>query len=107
MNPFQVVPSTTSHKRESLTTTLEVFSRLAMRDVDLNLHHLMEGEVTVSEVRDALAAGNQRIWIVSGGWCDFYQSGPPIDETFRSVHRQAAFARELGIDRMRLFFGRL
>ena len=34
--------STTSHKREPLLATLEVFGRLGLRDVDLNLHHVLE-----------------------------------------------------------------
>lgn len=107
MTPFLILPSTTSHKNEPLVPTLDVFSRLGMRDLDLNLHHLVEGGVAVATVRDALAAGGQRVWIASGGWCDFYHDRPRIDETFRSVDRQVAIARELGVDRLRLFFGRL
>jgi sugar phosphate isomerase/epimerase len=107
MKTWQVVPSTTSHKREPLLPTLEVFSRLGMCDLDLNLHHLMEQSVTVDEIRAALAAGGQQLAIVSGGWCDFYETGPRIDDTFRSVDRQVALAKALGVDGLRLFFGRL
>jgi len=34
-----VLASTTSHKREPLLPTLEVFGRLGLREVDVNLHH--------------------------------------------------------------------
>jgi sugar phosphate isomerase/epimerase len=61
----------------------------------------------VADVRAALATWEQRIWIVSGGWCDFYRDDLDIGETFRSVERQVGIADELGVARMRLFFGRL
>lgn len=107
MKPWEVVPSTTSHKREPLAPTLEVFARLGMCDLDLNLHHLVEGGLPVDEVRSLLSSRGQRVAIVSGGWCDFYDASPRIDETMQSVERQVALARALGVDRMRLFYGRL
>lgn len=107
MNPGQVLPSTTSHKDEPLMPTLEIFSRLGLCDLDLNLNHLVERGVPVEEVRRALAANGQRVWIVSGGWCDFFEPPPKIEETFASVARQVAMARAFGVDRLRLFFGRL
>jgi sugar phosphate isomerase/epimerase len=107
MRPWLVLASTTSHKQEPLRATLDVLSRLGMRDLDLNLHHLIEAGVSIDEVRSALEVGEQRLWMVSGGWCDFYQGAPSIEETFRSVERQVAIAAELAVDRVRLFFGRL
>jgi sugar phosphate isomerase/epimerase len=107
MQRLQILPSTTSHKGESLELTLEVFALLGMRDLDLNLHHLIEGGMRVATVRDLLRTRGQRVWIVSGGWCDFYHAEPRIDETFRSVDQQVTIARALGVDRLRLFFGRL
>jgi sugar phosphate isomerase/epimerase len=103
----RVLASTTSHKTESLPSTLEVFSKLGLRDLELNLHHLFEEGVPVGVVEKALAAGGQRVWIVSGGWCDFFQPPPQVDETFKSVDRQAAIVRTLCAERLRLFFGRL
>jgi sugar phosphate isomerase/epimerase len=103
----RILPSTTSHKREPLLPTLEVFSRLGLRDLDLNLGHLIEGGVAVDEVARGLAAGGQTVWVVSGGWCDFYHRAPRIDETFASVDRQVRIARQLGVAELRLFFGRL
>jgi len=107
MRPPRVLPSTTSHKHEPLGPTLEIFARLGLLDLDLNLNHVIERGVDVESVKAALDAGRQRAWIVSGGWCDFYDGAPRIEETFRSVDRQVAIAGELGVDRMRLFFGRL
>jgi sugar phosphate isomerase/epimerase len=107
MRPWLVLPSTTSHKREPLQATLAVFSRLGMNELDLNLHHLIEAGVSVDDVRQFLAAGDQRAWVVSGGWCDFFQSSQTIEETFRSVEAQVAIASGLKVDRIRLFFGRL
>jgi sugar phosphate isomerase/epimerase len=107
MRPLQVLPSTTSHKKEPLAPTLDVFSRLGLRDLDLNLHHLIELGAPVDDVRGMLAAGGQRVWIVSGGWCDFFHGAPRIEDTFRSVERQVALATALDADRLRLFFGRL
>jgi 3-dehydroshikimate dehydratase len=107
MKPHQILPSTTSHKREPLLPTLEIFSRLGLRDLDLNLNHMIERGVDVDTVRAALATNGQRVWIVSGGWCDFFAREPEIQETMTSVARQVAMARAFGVDRMRLFFGRL
>jgi sugar phosphate isomerase/epimerase len=103
----RILPSTTSHKGEPILPTLEVFSRLGLRDLDLNLGHLIEGGVPVEEVTRGLAAGSQTVWVVSGGWCDFYHRAPRIEETFASVDRQVRIARQLGVGELRLFFGRL
>lgn len=103
----RVLASTTSHKREPLLPTLEVFGRLDLRDIDLNLHHIIEEGVAVDTVKDAAAANNLRIWIVSGGWCDFFHAPPQADETDRSVARQVEIAQRLGATQLRLFFGRL
>jgi len=73
----------------------------------LNLHHLIEESVPVGDVAEALAAGGHRVWIVSGGWCDFFHRAPQVEATFASVGRQVALARQLGVGRLRLFFGRL
>ena len=107
MRPHQILPSTTSHKHEPLIPTLEVFSRLGLYDLDLNLNHLIERGVAVDDVRRALASNGQRVWIVSGGWCDFFDPPPKIDETFTSVGRQVVMARAFGVHVLRLFFGRL
>src|SRR5690349_12494695 len=105
--PFRILPSTTSHKREPLVSTLEVFAKLGLLDIDLNLHHLFELGTPVRMVKDALAANEQRVWIVSGGWCDFFHTAPEIDGTMEAVATQVALAHELGVNRMRLFYGRL
>ncbi len=103
----RVLASTTSHKREPLLPTLEVFSRLGLRDLDLNLHHVIEGGLPVETVAAALTAGRHRVWVVSGGWCDFFHGPPRIDDTFQSVLRQVQIADRLGARTLRLFFGRL
>ena len=77
-----VLPSTTSHKHESLLATLDVFARLDMRDLDLNLHHLMVEGLPVEKVAQALGRENLRVWIVSGGWCDFFHEKPLVEATF-------------------------
>jgi sugar phosphate isomerase/epimerase len=105
--PFQILPSTTSHKAEALIPTLEVFARLGLTDLDLNLNHIVERGAAAADVRAALAANGQRVWITSGGWCDFFDEPPEIDRTFESVDRQVGLAREFGVDRLRLFYGRM
>jgi len=107
MNPFQVVPSTTSHKHEAIGPTLDVFARLGFRDIDLNLNHLIERGVSVDQVQRALAKNGQRVALVSGGWCDFFDRPPKIEQTFGSVARQVEMARSFGVSILRLFFGRL
>lgn len=103
----RVLASTTSHKREPLLATLEVFGRLGLRDIDLNLHHILEGGVPVPDVARAIAAYDVRLWVLSGGWCDFFHPAPEIERTFASVARQVSIARDLGVRHLRLFFGRL
>jgi sugar phosphate isomerase/epimerase len=103
----RVLAATTSHKREPLLTTLEVFGRLGLRDLDLNLHHVIEERVPVPAIAEAAAAHGLRVWALSGGWCDFYTTGPEIDRTFASVARQADLCRTLSVGLLRLFFGRL
>jgi sugar phosphate isomerase/epimerase len=103
----RLLASTTSHKKEPLLPTLEVFARLGLRDLDLNLHHLLEAATPVEEVARAIATGGQRVWVVSGGWCDFFHRAPRIEDTFRSIDRQVVIAKRLGVDTLRLFFGRL
>jgi sugar phosphate isomerase/epimerase len=103
----RVLASTTSHKRESLVPTLDVFGRLGLRDLDLNLHHVIEERVPVAAVAGAVAANGLQIRAASGGWCDFYKSPPEIDATFDSVARQVEICRTLGVGLLRLFFGRL
>ena len=103
----RLLASTTSHKKEPLLPTLEVFACLGLRDLDLNLHHLLEAGTPVEAVADQVAAGGQRVWIVSGGWCDFFHRAPRIADTFSSIDRQVVIAKRLGVDTLRLFFGRL
>ena len=103
----RVLISTTSHKRAPLAPTLETFARLGMRDLDLNLSPIMEGGLTTVQVEAAIRAANQRVWVVSGGWCDFFDRPPDAERTFTSVSRQAEAARALGVHHLRLFFGRL
>jgi sugar phosphate isomerase/epimerase len=103
----RILASTTSHKREALPATLEVFARLGLCDLDLNLHHLLEGDEHAEAVADLTARHGQHIWVVSGGWCDFFHGSPRIDETFQSVDRQVRIAGRLGAAMIRLFFGRL
>ena len=102
-----VLASTTSHKREPLVPTLDVFARLGLADVDLNLHHLMELGVPVEAVEAAVRANGQRVWVVSGGWCDFFHREPDLDRTWTSIERQVGIARRLEVPTLRLFFGRL
>ncbi len=103
----RVLTSTTSHKHEPLLPTLDLFSRLDLRDLDLNLHHILECDTSVASITTAIAAGGLRVDVASGGWCDFFHRAPQIDETFTSVSRQVDIVRELGVSQLRLFFGRL
>jgi sugar phosphate isomerase/epimerase len=103
----RVLASTTSHKREPLVPVLDVFRRLGLRDIDLNLHHILELGVPVSAVNDAVEAYDLRLWVLSGGWCDFFHDEREIERTFASIARQVLLADELGVLQLRLFFGRL
>ena len=93
-----VLPSTTSHKHEALIPTLDLFARLGFTDLDLNLNHIVERGAGVDEIRSTLDANDQRVWIASGGWCDFFDEGVKAGETEASVERQIALARRLGVD---------
>jgi sugar phosphate isomerase/epimerase len=103
----QVLTSTTSHKREALLPSLEVFARLGLRDIDLNLHHILELNTPVREVVRTASRAGITFRAASGGWCDFFHEAPKVDETFRSVAHQVNICGQLGVSRLRLFFGRL
>lgn len=103
----RILTSTTSHKKEPLLPTLEILARLGLREIDLNLHHVIEGDLSAETIAGALADGGQQVPVVSGGWCDFFHASPQIETTFASVDRQVAVARRLGAGMLRLFFGRL
>jgi sugar phosphate isomerase/epimerase len=103
----RILASTTSHKREPLMPTLEVFGKLGLTDVDLNLHHILEAGVPVEDVRAAARTQALTIWGLAGGWCDFFHAAPDIDRTFASIDRQVAIAGQLDVTLLRLFFGRL
>ncbi len=107
LDASRVLASTTSHKRESLPETLDVFGRLGLRDIDLNLHHLIEGAVPLPVVTAAIQTADLRVLVASGGWCDFFHQGTQATETERSVALQVNIAKELGARVLRLFFGRL
>lgn len=102
-----ILASTTSHKREPLLPTLEVFARLGLVDIDLNLHHFIEGGEPIEGVLEAADRHGLRIPVASGGWCDFFHRAPDVEGTFASIDRQVALIRQLGIRHLRLFFGRL
>src|SRR5207249_7892394 len=103
----RVLALTTSHKREPLLPTLDIFARLGLLDIDLNLHHVLEEGTAVDAIAAAVTHHGLRVWGLAGGWCDFFQRYPALDETYRSVSRQVAIAGELGVAQIRLFFGRL
>jgi sugar phosphate isomerase/epimerase len=107
IRPFQVLPSTTSHKHEPIGPTLDIFARLGLTDLDLNLNHIIERGESFETVQRHLRTNGQRAWMISGGWCDFFDDEPGILETFGSVSRQVTLVRQFGADTMRLFFGRL
>jgi sugar phosphate isomerase/epimerase len=106
-NAFELLPSTTSHKREPIGPTLEIFARLGLIDLDLNLNYIVDRGEAPETIERALRANGQRVRMVSGGWCDFFDREPEIERTFASVARQVTLARRFGVDRLRLFFGRL
>ena len=60
----RVLTSTTSHKREPLLPTLEIFGRLGLQDVDLNLHHIIEAGETVADVARWVDANGLRLWML-------------------------------------------
>jgi sugar phosphate isomerase/epimerase len=103
----RVLASTTSHKREPLLDALEVFARLGLSDLDVNLHHFIEGGLSADAVATAVERQGQRVWAVSGGWCDFFHGPGQIDDTMRSVDRQVRIGERLRALILRLFFGRL
>ena len=103
----RVLASTTSHKREPLLPTFEVLRTHGLRDLDLNLHPIIEAGVPASVVAEAVAAHGLRVWVASGGWCNFFDRAPEIERTLASVARQVAVAGDLGVQQLRLFFGLL
>jgi len=107
MKAPRVLASTTSHKAEPLLQTLEVFARLGLCDIDLNLHHILEVGVPIDAIQQEVAARDLHIWGLAGGWCDFFEEPPNIDATFQSVDRQVRIAEAFGVTLLRLFFGRL
>jgi hypothetical protein len=92
-------------KRPIAIATLKLFARLEFRDLDLNLHHVIEAGVEIDAIAAAVAANGQRVWVVSRGWCDFFHDQPRVSETFDSVARQVRLMQALDAGMLRLFFG--
>ena len=105
----RVLTSTTSHKREPLLPTLEFFGALGLRDLDLNLHHILEAGVAGRRPWPRPRhAHDLRVWVAVRRLVRFLRSRRPrSSDTFASVARQVALARRLGVRQLRLFFGRL
>jgi sugar phosphate isomerase/epimerase len=99
---IRVLASTTSHKREPLLPTLEIFAKLGLRDIDLNLHHLLELNTSV---RDVVPASRANRIHASGRWCDFFHAARWL--AIRSLVALRSVCGELGVSQLRLFFGRL
>ena len=55
MTPPHVLPSTTSHKHEPLGPTLEIFARLGMLDLDLNLNRTVKAQAVAGQPRKYLS----------------------------------------------------
>ena len=107
MTTPRVFPSTTSHKAERLAPSLEVFARLGFTDIDLNLNHIIDGHASAADALAAIHDNGQRVRIVSGGWCDFFDEGRAALDTRRSVEQQVDLVHTFGAPALRLFFGRL
>ncbi len=103
-----MLTSTTSHKKEPLLPTLEVFGRLGLLDLDINLHHLIEAGVPVDDV--AGAVGGETVSACTSSRADGATSSIARRSstlTWASIDRQVGIARRLGVATLRLFFGRL
>ena len=93
----RVLASTTSHKREPLISTLEVFARLGLTDLDLNLHHFIEGDlpVDVATAAVALVSVVQAAEISGAGatfptpiyskWADAYKKETGVGLNYQSI----------------------
>ena len=69
-----VLTSTTSHKKEPLLPTLEIFAKLGLLDVDINLHHILKVGVSASDALKAVAPFVAHVHLKgleNGDYCEF------------------------------------
>ena len=64
----RVLAATTSHKAEPILPALEIFGRLGLHDVELNLHHIIEVGVPIEAIQEQAEACGLRIHGLAGGW---------------------------------------
>ncbi len=104
-----MLTSTTSHKREPLLPTLEVFARLGLRDLDLNLHHILEDGVPVDAVAQSVAANGLASVDRVRRLVRFLprRAGDRARRSPRSIAQVAHRRRSSASSPLRLFFGRL
>ena len=76
----RLLASTTSHKKEPLLPTLEVFACLGLRDLDLNLHHFIEAGTP--DARYAI------LELADGAWRVTFRHVPYDHEAMAALARQ-------------------
>jgi sugar phosphate isomerase/epimerase len=104
---MRVCINTGSCRYPNIISTLEVLSVLGMRDLELHLRPVLDGNISPEPILAAIGENDLCVRTIAGGWCDFFSTGAALDETFRTVERQVELADFFSCDRIRLFFGRL
>jgi hypothetical protein len=72
--------------------------------IELNLTPHMELGCGSEDIKSVVRQNRWKISILDGGWCDFFANDFET-VSLRSINTQLKFAREVGVLRIRLFFG--
>jgi len=96
--------STLQFKHIPFSSLPEKFEFRKNLTIELNLTPFMELGNGSDEVISVTQEYNWKISILDGGWCDFF-SIDFFDSSLHSINKQLKFAREIGVFRIRIFFG--
>lgn len=103
----EIFISTTSFKQENFVEVLDLYEKLSWKKLDVNLHPFLFEEDKVSEYIQYIKNKDFKVGFASGGWCDFFHKGEEWLKTETMLIRQIEAIKKIGVNRLRLFFGRL
>jgi sugar phosphate isomerase/epimerase len=104
VSKFDIGYSTLQFKQLPFLSLPEKFEFKKDLTIELNLTPFMEFGNGSDQLISIMQEYNWKISILDGGWCDFFSINF-LELSLPSLNKQLKFAREIGVERIRIFFG--